>query len=107
MIINHNNSHPWLLAVEDGGGLVLGQRGYEPDSVGPEGGGGGQELQVIESNGGDQQQQGEQQQAKETRFRGSVPRTRVVMITKIMVVICSNRDDANTANNDDALGIDD
>ena len=41
MIINRNNSHPRLLAVEDGGGLVLGQRGKEPDSVGPEGGGGG------------------------------------------------------------------
>ena len=74
--------------MEDGGGLVLGQRGKEPDSVGPEGGGGGQELQVVECHCGDQQQQGEQQQAKEgTRFRGSVPRTRVVMITKIMVVI--------------------
>ena len=55
MIINHNNSHPWLLAVEDGGGLVLGERGYEPDSVGPEGGGGGQELQVV-GVGGDQKQ---------------------------------------------------
>ena len=75
MIINRSNSHPRLLAVKDGGGLVLGQRGKEPDSVGPEGGGGGgggQELQVVECHGGDQQQQGKQQQAKEgTRFRGS------------------------------------
>ena len=74
MIINRNNSHPRLLAVENGGGLVLGQRGKEPDSVGPEGGGGGdgQELQVVECHGGDQQQQGEQQQARAgTRFRGS------------------------------------
>ena len=70
MIINHNNSHPWLLAVEDGGGLVLGERGYEPDSVGPEGGGGGQEAQVV-GVGGDQKQQGEQQQELAgTRFCG-------------------------------------
>ena len=68
--------------MEDGGGLVLGQRGKEPDSVGPEGGGAGQELQVVECLGGDQQQQGEQQQVRAgTRFHGSVLKSRVVKIT--------------------------
>ena len=68
--------------MEDGGGLVLGQRGKEPDSVGPEGGGGGQELQVVECLGGDQQQQGEQQQVRAgTRFHGSVLKSKVVKIT--------------------------
>ena len=70
--------------MEDGCGLVLGQRGKEPDSVGPEGGGGGggQELQVVECLGGDQQQQGEQQQVRAgTRFHGSVLKSRVVKIT--------------------------